>query len=137
MHERIANQRLDFLHKTTTAIAKQYDTAIVENLNISGMLKNRKLSQSIADLGLGRFYTLLEYKMKENGGNYIEIGRFEPSSRLCTCGTLNKELKLSDRVWTCKACGVTHFRDELAANNIKRFGLKDQNLITFTAGTVG
>jgi putative transposase len=137
LHERIANQRLDFLHKTTTAIAKQYDTAIVENLNISGMLKNRKLSQSIADLGLGRFYTLLEYKMKENGGNYIEIGRFEPSSRLCTCGTLNKELKLSDRVWTCKSCGVTHFRDELAANNIKRFGLKYQNLITFTAGTVG
>lgn len=137
LHERIANQRLDFLHKTTTAIAKQYDTAIVENLNISGMLKNRKLSQSIADLGLGRFYTLLEYKMKENGGNYIEIGRFEPSSRLCTCGTINKDLKLSDRVWTCQSCGKTHQRDWLAANNIKRFGLKDQNLITFTAGTVG
>lgn len=137
LHERIANQRLDFLHKTTTAIAKQYDTAIVENLNISGMLKNRKLSQSIADLGLGRFYTLLEYKMKENGGNYIEIGRFEPSSRLCTCGTINKDLKLSDRVWTCQSCGKTHERDLLAANNIKRFGLKDQNLITFTAGTVG
>lgn len=137
LHERIANQRLDFLHKTTTAIAKQYDTAIVENLNISGMLKNRKLSQSIADLGLGRFYTLLEYKMKENGGNYIEIGRFEPSSRLCTCGSINKELKLSDRVWTCQSCGTTHERDLLAANNIKRFGLKDQNLITFTAGTVG
>lgn len=137
LHERIANQRLDFLHKTTTAIAKQYDTAIVENLNISGMLKNRKLSQSIADLGLGRFYTLLEYKMQEKGGNYIEIGRFEPSSRLCTCGTLNKDLKLSDRVWNCQSCGKTHKRDELAANNIKRFGLKDQNLITFTAGTVG
>lgn len=137
LHERIANQRLDFLHKTTTAIAKQYDTAIVENLNISGMLKNRKLSQSIADLGLGRFYTLLEYKMKENGGNYIEIGRFEPSSRLCTCGTINKDLKLSDRVWTCQSCGKTHERDLLAANNIKRFGLKYQNLITFTAGTVG
>ena len=137
LHERIANQRLDFLHKTTTAIAKQYDTAIVENLNISGMLKNRKLSQSIADLGLGRFYTLLEYKMQEKGGNYIEIGRFEPSSRLCTCGTINKDLKLSDRVWTCQSCGEHHERDLLAANNIKRFGLKDQNLITFTAGTVG
>lgn len=137
LHERIANQRLDFLHKTTTAIAKQYDTAIVENLNISGMLKNRKLSQSIADLGLGRFYTLLEYKMQEKGGNYIEIGRFEPSSRLCTCGTINKDLKLSDRFWTCQSCGKTHERDLLAANNIKRFGLKDQNLITFTAGTVG
>ena len=137
LHERIANQRLDFLHKTTTAIAKQYDTAIVENLNISGMLKNRKLSQSIADLGLGRFYTLLEYKMQEKGGNYIEIGRFEPSSRLCICGIINKELTLSDRTWTCKSCGITHDRDRLAAKNIKRFGLKDQNLIKFTAGTVG
>lgn len=137
LHERIANQRLDFLHKTTTAIAKQYDTAIVENLNIAGMIKNRKLSQSIADLGLGRFYSLLEYKMQEKGGNYIEIGRFEPSSRLCTCGTINKELQLSDRQWTCNSCGTTHERDLLAANNIKRFGLKDQNLIKFTAGTVG
>lgn len=137
LHERIANQRLDFLHKTTTAIAKQYDTAIVENLNIAGMIKNRKLSQSIADLGLGRFYSLLEYKMQEKGGNYIEIGRFEPSSRLCTCGTINKELHLSDRRWTCNSCGTTHQRDLLAANNIKRFGLKDQNLIKFTAGTVG
>lgn len=137
LHERIANQRLDFLHKTTTAIAKQYDTAIVENLNIAGMLKNRKLSQSIADLGLGRFYSLLEYKMQERGGNYIEIGRFAPSSKLCTCGTVNKELTLSDRTWTCKSCGLTHDRDLLAANNIKRFGLKDQNLIKFTAGTVG
>jgi putative transposase len=137
LHERIASQRLDFLHKTTTAIAKQYDTTIVENLNIAGMLKNRKLSQSIVDLGLGRFYSLLEYKMQNNGGNYIEIGRFEPSSRLCTCGTINKELKLSDRVWTCENCGATHERDLLAANNIKRFGLKDQNLIKFTAGTVG
>jgi len=129
LHEKIANRRLDFLHKTTTAIAKQYDTVIVENLNIAGMIKNRKLSQSIADLGLGRFYSLLEYKMQEKGGNYIEIGRFEPSSRLCTCGTINKELQLSDRVWTCGNCGATHERDLLAANNIKRFGLKEQNLI--------
>jgi putative transposase len=137
LHERIANQRLDFLHKITTAIAKQYDTAVVENLNIAGMLKNRKLSQSIADLGLGRFYSLLEYKMNEKGGNYIEIGRFEPSSRLCTCGIINKELQLSDRQWTCNSCGTTHERDLLAANNILRFGLKKQNLIKFTAGTVG
>lgn len=137
LHERIANQRLDFLHKTTTAIAKQYDTAVVENLNIAGMLKNRKLSQSIADLGLGRFYSLLEYKMNEKGGNYIEIGRFEPSSRLCTCGVINKELQLSDRQWTCKSCNTTHERDLLAANNILRFGLKEQNLIKYTAGTVG
>lgn len=127
LHEKISNQRLDFLHKTTTAIAKQYDTVACENLNISGMMRNHKLAQSIADLGLGRFYTLLQYKMQEQGGNYLEIGMFQPSSRLCTCGIINKELTLSDRTWTCKACGVTHDRDELAANNILKFALNPKN----------
>ena len=78
---KISNQRLDFLHKTTTAIAKQYNTVACENLNISGMMRNHKLAQSIADLGLGRFYTLMQYKIQEQGGNYLEIGRFEPSSK--------------------------------------------------------
>ena len=93
LHEKISNQRLDFLHKTTTAIAKQYNTVACENLNISGMMRNHKLAQSIADLGLGRFYTLMQYKIQEQGGNYLEIGRFEPSSKMCSCGSINKELK--------------------------------------------
>lgn len=135
IHEHIANQRLDFLHKTTTSIAKKYDTVVCENLNIAGMVKNHKLAQSIADLGLGRFYTLLQYKMQEQGGNYLEIGRFEPSSKMCGCGEINKELKLSDRVWTCSKCGIENNRDFLAANNILKFGLQKQNLLT--AGTVG
>ncbi len=137
LHEHIANQRLDFLHKQTTSIAKKYDTVVCENLNIAGMVKNHKLSQSIADLGLGRFYTLLQYKMTDRGGNYLEIGRFEPSSRMCSCGVINKELTLKDREWTCKSCNTTHNRDLLAANNILKFGLQKQNLIKFTAGTVG
>jgi putative transposase len=135
IHEHIANQRLYFLHKTTTSIAKKYDTVVCENLNIAGMIKNHKLAQSISDLGLGRFYTLLEYKMQEQGGNYLEIGRFEPSSKMCGCGEINKELKLSDRVWTCSKCGIENNRDFLAANNILKFGLQKQNLLT--AGTVG
>ena len=135
IHEHIANQRLDFLHKTTTSIAKKYDTVVCENLNIAGMVKNHKLAQSISDLGLGRFYTLLEYKMQEQGGNYLEIGRFEPSSKMCGCGEINKELKLSDRVWTCSKCGIENNRDFRAANNILKFGLQKQNLLT--AGTVG
>jgi putative transposase len=130
LHENITNQRLDFLHKTTTSIAKKYDTVACENLNIAGMVKNHKLAQSISDLGLGRFYTLLEYKMKEQGGNYLEIGRFEPSSRMCSCGVINKELKLSDRVWTCKSCNATHDRDVLASNNILRFALNPKNKTT-------
>jgi putative transposase len=135
IHEHIANQRLDFLHKTTTSIAKKYDTVVCENLNIAGMIKNHKLAQSISDLALGRFYTLLEYKMQEHGGNYLEIGRFEPSSKMCSCGEINKELKLSDRVWTCSKCGIENNRDFLAANNILKFGLQKQNLLT--AGTAG
>jgi len=135
IHEHIANQRLDFLHKTTTSIAKKYDTVVCENLNIAGMVKNHKLAQSISDLGLGRFYTLLEYKMQEQGGNYLEIGRFEPSSKMCGCGEINKELKLSDRVWTCGKCGIENNRDFLAANNILKFGLQKQNLLT--VGTAG
>ena len=137
LHEHIANQRLDFLHKQTTSIAKKYDTVVCENLNIAGIVKNHKLAQSIADLGLGRFYTLLQYKMIDRGGNYLEIGRFEPSSRMCSCGVINKELTLKDREWTCKSCNTTHNRDLLAANNILKFGLQKQNLIKFTAGTVG
>ncbi len=135
IHEHIANRRLDFLHKTTTWIANKYDTVVCENLNISGMIKNHKLAQSISDLGLGRFYTLLQYKMQERGGNYLEIGRFDPSSKMCGCGEINKELKLSDRVWTCSRCGIENNRDFLAANNILKFGLQKQNLLT--AGTVG
>jgi putative transposase len=127
LHERIANQRLDFLHKTTTAIAKQYDTVACENLNISGMLRNHKLAQSIADLGLGKFYTLLQYKMAEQGGNYLEIGRFEPSSKMCGCGAINKNLQLSDREWVCSECGTINQRDILAANNILKFALNPKN----------
>jgi putative transposase len=127
LHERIANQRLDFLHKTTTAIAKQYDTVACENLNISGMLRNHKLAQSIADLGLGKFYTLLQYKMAEQGGNYLEIGRFEPSSKMCGCGAINKDLQLSDREWVCSECGTINQRDILAANNILKFALNSKN----------
>ena len=127
LHEKISNQRLDFLHKTTTAIAKQYDTVACENLNISGMMRNHKLAQSIADLGLGRFYTLLQYKMQEQGGNYLEIGRFEPSSKMCGCGIINKDLKLSDRTWVCTSCGTINERDVLAANNILKFALNPKN----------
>ena len=81
-------------------------------------------------------FTLLEYKMKENGGNYIEIGRFEPSSRLCTCGTINKDLKLSDRFGLAKT--VEKLTKEIGLLQITlKVWFEDQNLITFTAGTVG
>lgn len=136
LHEHIANQRQDFLHKLTTQIANEYDTVVVEDLNIAGMTKNHCLAQSIADLGLGNFYKLLEYKLADRGKNYIEIGRFDPSSKMCSvCGYIKKDLKLSDRTWICPECKSEHERDENASKNILNFGLKKQNLINKIAGT--
>lgn len=124
LHEKVANQRQDFLHKTSTAIVKQYDAICVEDLNIAGMVKNRSLSRSISDVGWGMFKTMLVYKCEWQGKHLLEIGRFEPSSRLCaTCGWHHKGLKLSGRTWTC-ANGHTVDRDVNAALNIKTFGLR-------------
>jgi len=125
LHEKIANQRYDFLHKTSTSIIKNNDTICMEDLNISGMLKNNKLSKSISDVSWSEFKRQLEYKADWYGKNIITIGRFEPSSKLCSnCGFINKELKLSDRNWNCPKCNTRHERDENAAENIKNFGLR-------------
>ena len=125
MHEKVSNQRKDFANKLSHQIATNYDTVIVEDLNIAGMLKNDKLALSIASLGLGSFYTMLNYKVADRGGNYVKIGRFEPSSKMCSnCGNTYKDLKLSERNWTCAECQTTHDRDLNAAINIKNMGLK-------------
>ena len=124
LHEKISNQRKDYLHKLTTYLATKYETVCIEDLAVKNMVKNHNLALSINDCGWGMFRQMLEYKVKD----LRVIGRFQPSSKMCSCGEINKELKLSDRVWTCKACGVTHNRDELAANNIKKFGLRASTL---------
>ena len=97
-------------------------------------MKNHKLAQALSDISIGKFNEILDYKAKCNGVNILRIGRFQPSSKMCSCGEINNDLKLSDRVWTCKACGVTHSRDLLASQNIKKFAFI--NLIN-TAGIVG
>ena len=124
LHEKISNQRKDYLHKLTTYLATRYETVCIEDLAVKNMVKNHNLALAINDCGWGMFRQMLEYKVKD----LRVIGRFQPSSKMCSCGEINKELKLSDRVWTCKACGVTHDRDELAANNIKKFGLRASTL---------
>jgi putative transposase len=125
LHEKITNQRSHFLHNVSTSIVKKHDTICLEDLNVSGMMKNDNLSKAISDVGWSEFNRMLEYKAEWNGKNILKIGRFDPSSKLCSnCGTINKELKLSDRVWICEKCGTTHDRDENAAKNIKSFGLR-------------
>ena len=130
LHEKITNQRSDFLHKFSFQLTheNQVNTIAIEDLNIKGMIKNHCLSQSISDVSWGEFRRQLEYKTEWYGKNLLVIGIFEPSSKMCSCGHVNKELKLSDRNWTCSECKISHDRDILAANNIKKFALIPQGL---------
>jgi putative transposase len=126
LHEKVANQRKDFLHKTSSELIKNHDSICIEDLAVSNMVKNHCLAQSISDAGWGMFATMLEYKAEWHGKNILKIGRFEPSSKLHnTCGHLNKDLTLSDREWTCPKCGEIVERDLNAAINIKNFALKN------------
>ena len=122
-HQKISNQRTDFLHKLSTKLISENQTICLEDLNVEGMLKNHKLAKSISDASWSEFVRMLEYKAEWYGKNIIRIGRFEPSSKLCTCGVKNDKLTLKDREWTCLSCGETHDRDALGAWNIRTFGL--------------
>ena len=130
-YEKVTNRRNDFLNKTTYCLVSTYDTICLETLSVKNMMKNHHLAQALSDVAIGRFNQLIEQKAEWYGKNILRIGRFEPSSKTCVCGYINKELKLSQRVWTCPNCGKTHKRDLLAANNIKRFAFCKNN----TAGT--
>ena len=88
-HERVCNQRNDFLHQVTHRLVANYDTICLETLSASNMVKNHHLAQALEDIAINRFNTLLEYKAKEYGVNILRIGRFEPSSKMCTCGYIN------------------------------------------------
>jgi putative transposase len=124
LHEKVANQRKDFLHKVSTELIRENQSIALEDLNIKGMLKNHKLAGSISDVGWGMFVDMLEYKAKWYGVNILRIGRFEPSSKTCSgCGYINKELTLSDREWSCPECGSILNRDLNASVNIKNFAL--------------
>ena len=131
IHEKITNKRKDNLHKISRQLVSenQATTYCLEDLNVSGMLKNRNIARVIGDAGWGTFVTFLTYKSEWAGKNILKIGRFEPSSKTCDhCGKVNNQLKLSDRIWTC-VCGAVHERDFLAARNIKQFAFHPQNLI--------
>lgn len=125
LYEKIRNKRTDFLQKLSTDLIRSNDTICIETLNISGLQKNDRLSKSISDASWGEFVRMLKYKGDWYGKNVIEIGMFEPSSKMCSnCGYLHKELTLSDRTWNCENCGAHHDRDINAAINIKNLGLK-------------
>ena len=127
LHEKIANQRKDFLHKVSTNLIRENQTICLENLGVSNMMKNHCLAQAISDVSWSEFNRMIEYKAEWYGVNILRIGRFAPSSKTCECGTINKDLKLSDRIWECKSCGLVNERDVLAARNIKKFALYKEN----------
>lgn len=131
LHKKIANQRKDFLHKVSHQIVhKNHGTICVEDLCVKGMVKNRKLAKSISDAGWGMFYNFLKYKSEWYGKNFLDIGRFEPSSKMCSvCGNIKSDLTLSDREWICSKCETKHDRDINASINIRNMAFTNQNLV--------
>lgn len=124
LHNKISNKRLWFLHNLTTYLVNNYDTIFIEDLNVSGMVKNRKLASSISDASFSMFRSLLEYKCEWYGKALSVIDRFYPSSKTCSfCGWKKDDLSLSDRVFICENCGVKIDRDLNAAINIRRVGV--------------
>lgn len=123
-HYRIANLRSDALHKMTTMLTKTKSAIGIEDLNVSGMLRNRHLSRAIADLGLSEWRRQLEYKGPLYGCEIVVADRFYPSSKTCSvCGEINESLTLADRFWTCPGCGTVHDRDFNASKNLERLAV--------------
>lgn len=119
LHQRIRNVRQDFLHKLSTHLTKTKSVIVVEDLNVSGMLRNRHLARHIADCGWGAFRRMLEYKSVWYGSKLVAANRFFPSSKTCSaCGHLLEKLPLGVREWDCPGCGTHHDRDENAARNL-------------------
>ena len=124
IHEKIANQRKDFLHKRSHQIAETYDAVSIEDLNMQGMSKALHFGKSVHDDGWGMFTRMLEYKLADRGGKLVKIDRWYPSSQMCSgCGHIVPEVKdLGVRVWFCDWCLEYHERDENAATNIRDEG---------------
>ena len=129
LHQKIKNQREDFLHKASVAIAKQYSFVAVENLSVQNMQKNHYLAKSISDASWSRFVEFLEYKANWYGAKLIKIDKFYPSSKTCNvCGYKLDTLPLSKREWVCPSCGTMHDRDVNASKNILKIALSGQGL---------
>ena len=125
LHEKIANQRKDFLHKESKRLADRWDAIVVEDLNMKSMSQALSLGKSTMDNGNGMFRTFLSYKLADRGKFLLIIDKWFPSSRLCSkCQSTNPELALGDRVWACPNCQSVHHRDENAAINIRTEGLR-------------
>ncbi len=125
LHEKVANQRKDFLHKLSNQITNDYDGVCIESLNMRAMSQCLNLGKSVSDNGWGMFTVFLGYKLGCQGKPLIKIDKWFPSSKTCNhCGYVNDSLTLSDREWVCDGCGTHHDRDWNAAINIKNEGIR-------------
>ena len=126
LHEKVADQRKDFLHKLSRQIANAYDCVCIENLDMKAMSQALHFGKSVSDNGWGMFTTFLQYKLEEQGKKLVKIDKFFASSQICSCcGYKNPETKnLAVRVWDCPECGTHHDRDVNAAINIRKEGMQ-------------
>ncbi|MGH3162337.1 MAG: RNA-guided endonuclease InsQ/TnpB family protein [Streptosporangiaceae bacterium] len=123
-HRKVRDARRDFLHRASTRLVRSADTIVIEDLNVSGMVRNRHLARAISDCGWGEFRRQLTYKGERTGRELVVIDRWYPSSKTCSaCGHRLAELSLSARHWTCPSCRSRHDRDTNAAKNILAAGL--------------
>jgi putative transposase len=140
-HERIMNQRNDYLHKVSHKLVNENQVICVENLNVKGMMANHKLAKAISDVSWGKLTQFIKYKCKKFGKGYIEVDRFFPSSQMFEChGTMTRiKLPLDVRSWKCPDCGKVHDRDINAAINIRNEGKRMMTaglVVTATGGKV-
>jgi putative transposase len=137
IHARVANVRADALHKATTALARRYETVVIEDLNVAAMTRNRRLARAVADQGFGQARRMLGYKTGWNGGTLITADRWYPSSKRCVgCGTVKTKLSLSERTYSCGVCGLVLDRDINAARNLLMLAASGAERITACGGNV-
>ncbi|XWK90769.1 MAG: RNA-guided endonuclease TnpB family protein [Phormidium sp.] len=124
VHQKIANTRLDFLHKLSHQLVSENQTLVVENMSVKGLART-KLAKSVLDAGFGTLVNFLGYKLERVGGILVEVDRFFPSTKLCHCCKYkNDSLTLKDREWVCPKCQTHHDRDENAAKNLREEGIR-------------
>lgn len=129
LHEKVMNQRTDFLNKLSTEIIKNHDIICIEDLNVKGMLRNHKLARSISDVSWSSFVAKLQYKADWYGREIIKVDMWFPSSQICSeCGHKDGKKSLDIREWTCPICHTHHDRDINASINILTEGLRIQTL---------
>jgi putative transposase len=126
LHKRIRDIRQDWLHKATTKLCQENQLVVCEDLNVAGMLRNRRLARALSDAILGEVTRQLAYKAPMYGTTFVQIDRWYPSSKTCSgCGSVKESLKLSERTYVCTECGLIEDRDVNAAKNILTVGLTE------------